>query len=99
MTICTSRHSHFAVLHRGPGGQGTGYTIVTARDTNMARHHVWLHLTSKAEGHTQCGSRNLLEVMPLDESMFADFAVPADTIGVHCEYYIGDDETQKPIVV
>lgn len=91
--------NHYAVLHRGPGGKGTGYSIVTARNTNMARQYVWLHLSNKEEGYLQCGCSSLLEVMPLDESMFADFAVPADTLGVHCEYDIGEDAERKPAIV
>ena len=38
----------YAILHWGPGGEGTGYTIVAARSENMARQFAAIHLRANA---------------------------------------------------
>ena len=82
----------FAVLHRGPGGEGTGYTIVFCRNEALARVIVGDYLMGK--GEEQFTSRHLLEVMLLEESIFADHFIDQREGGIVAEYWFKPGEEE-----
>ncbi|HNG17552.1 MAG TPA: hypothetical protein PLI59_00140 [Candidatus Obscuribacter sp.] len=93
----------YAILHWGPGGEGTGYTIVAARSENMARQFAAIHLRAKPEGYRQFASASCLEVMLLEDSVFAPLAeagLDGTVAGVKSEYWFKPgQEDGEPVLV
>lgn len=90
----------FAVLHRGPNGEGSGTTIVVARNERQARTLVKAYLDAKPNGAgvAQCSSASLLEVLDYDDSTFASFPMPAESLGVKVEYVFHPDCHEPDVV-
>lgn len=90
----------FAVLHYGPGGEGSGTTVVAARNERSARAAVKAYLDAKpnGQGSQQCTSAALLEVLDYDDSTFANFPMPVDTPGVKVEYWFRPDCHEPDVV-
>ena len=88
----------FVLIHRGQGGEGSGYTIVIASSRNMARFMVRDYLNAKSEGYLQFHNMNCFEVELLEDStLFCHLDIPATgEHGVHSEYWLtpegGDGE-------